>query len=319
MAYVTSFSRIEKAKKPVKAPSALYHKIDRLFRGKSMKVYRDLSSGLNKFKGKVDEKKVYSAWVSGDVDRVMQNVPWSDLRDDIGPALEISASSLIESGKLSLSGMLFGGNLGLRWDTTNPRVRDWIASRTAKNFTELSDDSAQNIQRAVAASMNTALTPRQVANRIKGSIGLLPRHADAVERYRQNLLGTMSRDRAEKLSDAYADKLLDYRAMMIGRTETRMATNAGQLSVWRAAADQGFIDRHTTGKRWIVDGNPCEDCAPMHGVMVPIDSFFVMLDGSTVDFPPMDVHPHCECGMEIVYDVAPDDFDDGNPEEEEEQ
>ena len=314
LAYVSSFKSqaVEKAKKPRAKwkASRTYKSLDALHRRMGSAVSIDLYNGITKFKKRIEPQKVYDAWVKGDWGPIMETIPWEHMKDDITPALEKGAGVLAESGKIVIQELPAPLQAHLRWDTKNPRVRDWIASRTAENFTRLTQDSATNIQRAVTASLNQSLTPRQVANRIKNSIGLLPRHAQAVNTYRMNLIAQGNPpSKAESLADKYADRLLDYRANMIGRTETRLATNQGQIAVWREASDQGLVDRHTTGKRWIVDGDPCEDCEVMDGVTVPLDGFFTMDDGTTIDFPPHDVHPHCFCGIEIVYELEPDDFD----------
>lgn len=302
--------RVYKAKRPPWAATRTFHAIDALHRKMGNAVSVDLTKGIQRFKLRIDKGKVYDAWRSGEWAEVVKAVPWEGMKQDIGPALDKAGSAAIGSGIISLKSLPAPAP-HLRWDTANPRIREWIAGRTADNFVNLSRDSALNIQNAVTASLDRALTPRQVAARVKNSIGLLPQHAAAVERYRGGLLsGGMPSGKAEGLADRYADRLLDYRANMIAMTETRAATNFGQLAVVRQASDEGLVDRHTTGKRWIVDGNPCPDCLEMSGSIVPIDSSWVMGDGSVVDFPPMGVHPNCYCGFEIVYDVAEGDFDE---------
>lgn len=302
----SAFTHIHKAPHPPRKAwksTRTRKRIDALSERMGSAVKLDLVKGFDRFKRRIDPQKVYEAYLSGNYHKVILSVPWEGFQEDFDPSFKRVGESYIESGQLSLEAMPIPKDVHLRWDTSNPRVRQHIASRKAFNFTNLSEDSAKNIRMWTTASLDRALTPRQVAEGIKSQIGLLPAHAAAVEKYRQGLLsGGMPGLRAEALSSEYADRLLDYRATMIGRTETRLATNQGQLSVWRQAADQGLIDRHTTRKRWITAGSdPCDVCEPMDGKTVSMDGFWTLNDGTTSDCPPEDVHPHCDCTFDIVY------------------
>jgi hypothetical protein len=270
----------------------------------------DLFKGVQQFKKRINPQAVYDAWIQGDYSKLMEVIPWEHFGHDLdrADAPRLKASS--EAWGITLESMPVPKDPFLRWDTKNPHVRELIAGRKAANFKDLTEDSAENIQGWVTRSMNQALSPRDVADGIKSSIGLLPQHAKAVERYRGTLTAQgQPKGKVDQLSSAYADRLLDYRAMTIGRTETRILVNQSQLSVWRQAGDTGLIDRHRTGKTWVVDGNPCELCLPMDGVTVALDGFWTLPDGTPVDCPPLDVHPNCECGMQIDYDYQPDDSD----------
>lgn len=280
-----------------------YHRLEALSHKMGNAVSVDLSKGIKTFKKRIDVNKVYDAWISRDYSQIERVIPWHKLDDDIDPAFQRVGAGLATSGLISLESLPANIDKKLRWDTTNPRIRHLIHSRKKENFTNLSRDSVQNINSWVHRSFDKALSPRNVADQIKDSIGLLPRHQVAVDNYRIGLVaGGTPPPAASQLASAYADRLLDSRAMMIARTETRIATNQGQLSVWQQAADEDLIDRDTARKVWIVDGNPCELCEPMDGVSVLLDESWTLSDGSVTDCPPLDVHPNCYCGMELDID-----------------
>ncbi len=275
--------------------------------GSAMSV--SLAHGMRNFKTRINPGKVWDAWISRDYSKIMEVIPWENFHADLEPGMAKSEAAAKGAWEAAFHELPNNKDPMLRWDTSNPRIRTFIASRKAHNFTNLTQSSATNIQGWVTRSMDRALSPRQVASGIRSQIGLLPAHAVAVDRYRANMAAA-GNPSADRLADAYADRLLDYRAMMIARTETRLATNQGQLTVWRQAADHGLVDRHTTGRRWITAGpDPCEDCEAMDGRTVPLDSPWIFEDGRAIDCPPEGTHPHCFCTFDIVYDLDPQDLD----------
>lgn len=161
-------------------------------------------------------------------------------------------------------------------------------------------DTQNIIQNAVARSFSNALTPRDVASSIRNSIGLFPGQQTALMNYRQGLKESgMKPDRVDAFSSKYEDRLLDYRAKMIARTETRQATNQGQLFIWQDAQNQDLI-APTAKKVWVVDGAPCEICEPMDGVAIGLAESWTLPNGDIADIP-TDAHPHCFCGMELEF------------------
>lgn len=284
-----------------------YHRLDALSRRMGASVGVDLVRGVQRFKRGIDPHRVYEAWLQADYGKITESIPWDQLASELDPPFNRVRGVMGQSWDLSRQALPVPATAELRFDTENPRIREYIAGRRAHNFTNLSEDSAANIQHWTTQSFQRALTPRQVADQVKDSIGLLPRHAVAVERYREGLTaGGMPGVRADAMAADYADRLLDYRAMMIGRTETRLATNRGQLAVWQQAADQEMFDRSTARKVWVVDGNPCEICEPMDGRAVPLDSSWLLVaDGNRPVDIPTESHPHCYCGMELEFNEEP--------------
>lgn len=309
------FKAAPKARKQWKA-TRTRERLDALSKTMGEAVGVNLARGLRKFKGKIPPEKIYQAWLKRDYHGLMLTVPWQEFSSELEPGWDGTKRAYGEAWDMTSVAVPVPKNEKLRFDTENPRLRAYIASRKAQNFTNLTHDSARNIQGWVTRSFDQALSPKQVAQGIRDQIGLLPAHSKAVAKYKLGLLEAgHSQPSADNLSSEYANRLLDYRAMMIGRTETRLATNQGQLSVWRQAADEGLIDRTTTGKTWITAGpDPCEECIAMDGSTVPLDSPWILKDGDNsgepVECPPLDVHPHCYCTFNIEYGLSPDDFDD---------
>ncbi len=296
---------IAKAKRKAWKRTRTYTRLTALSDNMARGVSLDLKNGLRKFKSRIDSEKIYQAWLSGNWSKTLEYVPWEQLPTDLAPAGEGLQRTLENSATFSKKALPPQVNENLRFDNRNPRIRDVMLHRTASLVVNIEQDTKNVIHAAVARSFDQALTPRRVADIIKPSIGLYPGQVKALMTYQYGLeTQGLPRDKVMSQVDAYHDRLLDYRAKMIARTETRIATNAGQQAVWDAAADQGLIDRGSTMKRWIVDGAPCPVCEPMEGVEVGLNEQWLITypDGSTdeVDIP-TESHPNCMCGMELVF------------------
>lgn len=264
----------------------------------------NLVTGVESFKRDVSEEDLATAWASRDYSKVRELVPWTKLEGHLAPAAESLGHTAVKGAAHQLETLPANANKRLRLDLTNPDIHHYVRKRTGALITTLERGVQDSVQNAVAKSFTNALTPRQVAAQIKGSIGLLPTHEIAVANYRAGLLQSGMRPEAvEKLARAYENRLLDYRARNIARTETRRAFQEGQLSVWHEGRRQNLFKGGS--KVWLVDGNPCEICEPMDGEAVGLeDSFEVEYpNGEVLEVQyPSESHPSCECSMNLEFD-----------------
>jgi SPP1 gp7 family putative phage head morphogenesis protein len=98
--------------------------------------------------------------------------------------------------------------------------------------------------------------------------------------------GLTNTELADLLSDSFG--FSDERADMIARTETAFAETAGTLEGYAAS---GVVE----GKEWSADGEACDECAALDGVVVALDEDFP--DGGGDGAP---LHPNCECSVAPV-------------------
>lgn len=301
---------IEKAAKPRRKVTRTYTRVENLSKQMARAVQVNLITGIKKFKKKVNPDKLFEAWKTGSYGHIMETIPWYDLPADIEKVHDPLKQSSFKSSLISLEALPPPVKKGLRYDINNPAIKNFLNKRTGNLVTDITNDTQKVIQQSVQRSFTQALRPDQVGRMIKGNIGLLPRHAIAVDNYRIQLeKNGMAPDQVDTLTGKYQDRLLNYRANMIARTETRFATNHGQLSIWREAANQDLIDRSTAKKVWVTDGAPCEICDPMDGIAIPIDSLWVLNNGDQVEIP-TESHPHCMCGMELDFGFGAVDTDE---------
>jgi hypothetical protein len=304
------------AGRPRRKVTSDYGRLTRLSNRMGHAIQVDLFSGIRTFKRRISADAIQKAWAAGDYHKVMGIIPWHELPGDLEKAAGKVRDTTLAAADVSIKRLPPNANKQLRFDATNPRLRSYLNERTGAMIKYVENDAKTVVQKYITRTFTEGLSPKQVAENLKGSIGLLPQHETALEKYKEGLrAGGMAQGKVEKLGDAYEEKLLNYRVDMIAKTEVRNATNYGQLAVWKESATQGLIDKDRALKEWVVDGDPCEICEPMEAVRVGLDETWTIEfpDGSTdeVDIP-SESHPHCMCGMEIVFN---DEDEDGGDDE----
>lgn len=267
--------------------------------GSAVKV--DIVNGINTFKKRVDPDVLYDAFIKGDFAAVNATIPWDKLDEDLEPAKARLFQSLKTIGGIGIDVIAKPERKLLRYDYENPRIKRILNTRSGEWITNIRQQSREAIREITRRHMVEHLSPRQIAIRIKQTgIGLYPRLANAHDNYVRGLVASgLPEKRVEALGQQYYNKLLDYRANGIARTETQFMINRGQLEVWKQGQDQGLLPPEAT-KVWVVDGNPCPECIEMDGEEVGLNEQWLTEDGP-VDVP-TEIHPSCQCIMTINID-----------------
>lgn len=305
MIVIIAKERVRKARTGRKV-TRTYSRVLALSKQMTKAVSLNLVKGIKTFRRALPADKLFDAWKTGHYSKVMQVIPWDELPSHLADMHKDLRKTYGEAARFSVNSLPAPKRRALRFDTENPNIRNWINTRTGELIVNIHSDAQRVVQQAVMRSFDQAMTPREVADQIRGSIGLLPRQEMALRNYSRGLQERgYPPENISKYSLEYADRLLTQRTMTIARTETRFAANRGQLSVWQDAGNQNLIDRQRSRKVWVVDGNPCEICEPMDGVAVPLDGFWTLNTGDVVEIP-TDAHPNCFCGMELDYGETPE-------------
>jgi hypothetical protein len=191
------------------------------------------------------------------------------------------------------------GELGFRFDMTNPRVYQWIERHAADLVVGIDTETKEAIRQIVARMFREGIPPRSAARLIREVVGLTVRQATALDTYRASLGDT---ERAEQLVEQYSTRLLTQRGELIARTESMTAANQAQHELWKQARDEGFLEEERTKRKWIVtpDSRLCALCSPIPGQgPVGLDEPFIGGDGSVVMNPPL--HPACRCTTALAF------------------
>lgn len=189
------------------------------------------------------------------------------------------------------------------FDVTDPRAVSWAAARSGELIVGISEQIRNEVRGLITSSFVNQIDPREIAREIPRQIGLPARWAQAVENsYQRNFtqfladgdVASVAQRRAEVLAEAYRERLIDSRSMMIARTEVMTAANEGRFISWLQAGDAGLIDLSTAYKEWIAEADACEECSLYDGELVPALDDFSSDDG----MPP--AHPNCRCTAVLV-------------------
>jgi hypothetical protein len=185
----------------------------------------------------------------------------------------------------------------------NPYVLQYAEHQAATLIQYLTESQRQMVHDILARGFQVALTPQEMAAEIARMVGLLPQHALAVLNFRLGLVEQgLSQARIERLADAYASRLRQYRANNIARTETMSALNAGEQQANEVLARAGVIDTIEYVKGWLIvsSDKTCMRCRLMNGQKVEIgESFVDPSTGARLKAPPL--HSSCRCITEIVH------------------
>jgi len=280
-------------------------------------VKADFIKGITTFKKRVSPSELMAAWKKGSYAHLMETIPWQDLPEDFDPFLQTLQKGVAGAADRTLE--LLPPN-ELRFDMNNPNIRNYVNEVTGRLVVGIQNDTMRVVQNQVQRSFTEALNVSDVADNIRDSIGLHPRYEQAVHNYESGLRADgVDPDKVDELTSSYRDRLLDSRARTVAKTETRQATNYGQLTVWQQAQSQGLVKQEAQ-KVWVTckecitkTPSPCDLCYPMDGEMVPVSGFWTLADGSICEVP-SDAHPNCNCGMTI--DLGVDEGGEATEEEE---
>jgi hypothetical protein len=237
--------------------------------------------------------------------------------------------------KISLIGKARKPKIGMTmtFDFLNPESLAFLQSYTFNLIREVNKETRLAVQDILIRAFQQGGHPKVIAREIREFIGLTRRQAQAVDNYRAMLESgnveqmrtalerslrdgrfdrsvlrsieqgaRLPQDRIDHMVERYRERALQNRAVMIARTETIRASNAGSQAVWDQAKKQGLLGDETR-KRWLVafDERTCEICkeiARLNKAGVPLNSSFQSSMGP-IEAPP--AHPNCRCSVGLDF------------------
>jgi len=227
---------------------------------------------------------------------------WQRLQELLMPLVQRVVEALaIGAGARAIEQFPESVRVQLQFDLTNPFAVEAIDGVVTDAVREIANASQEAVQLVLREGFRDGLTPQEMARRLRGSLGLTQRYAQAVDTYRQGLLDQgVSVSRAGELADAYARRLLSLRATTIARTESIRAANAGQQAAWETAVNQKLLDPQAR-RFWVVTDDDrlcpiCEAIPDLNPDGVALTQPFRSAVGE-LDYPP--AHVMCRCAITI--------------------
>lgn len=187
---------------------------------------------------------------------------------------------------------------GLSLTEVNPAASEWARRHATEMIDDLGTKARQALKELIEMANEQGIPPDKVARAIirDSMVGLLPKQAVAVRRYRRRLVQQgLDPETIGRRVTRYARAQLRMRAMTIARTELIGAVNGGQQALWQQAVKRGLLPADTL-RVWIatLDDLLCEHiCQPLDGTTAKINEPF---KGGVMQPP---AHPRCRCAVGI--------------------
>lgn len=227
----------------------------------------------------------------------------------------------------------------VRFDTGQAAVVDRQRQSEIKTVDALTQESRDVIRNVLVEGRQVGTNPRQLATRIRDSIGLTAQQEQWVTNYRRALeqqdysralgyelssgnadrsvraaaRGTVSLSPAkiDAMVEQYRANALQYRAETIARTEAQGAAEAGATDAIRQAVTRGEVKADELLVEWhagpgTLDARP--DHQAMDGVTVRFGEDFVLPDGTRMSGPHdprggPDQNANCRCTKSTRIDL----------------
>lgn len=175
----------------------------------------------------------------------------------------------------------------------NDIAADLIRQRAADLVVDLSRERQEVVRSVLAQAVKRGWSDTTIRHRLATVVGLDPRRAQAVERFRQARLDAgVPPSRAERLTQEYAKRQVIHRANLIADHEIRSALMLARRLVWQDMQARGdFSPWAVRVTRVHKDERLCPICRPQNGVRRS-------LNRDLIAGPPF--HPRCRCDEEVV-------------------
>lgn len=170
------------------------------------------------------------------------------------------------------------------------------AARMGTHFHESSRDA---LGQGFNTFVNRRMTERVAADRVLDGYGLTARGMAGYTSRSLDKANTVTPLKLKERVGDYIGTSVRRRSRLFATQEQHNISQQARQVAWMWMQDKGQI---TAGaeKVWITarDERTCDQCAPMHGVRVPVTERFTLPNGTQVYVPGM--HPNCRCTAELL-------------------
>jgi hypothetical protein len=210
-------------------------------------------------------------------------------------------SAQVMEAQIVASNVRFEGH----FDITNPEAINHLRNYRMNLIREVSDETRDAIRDVVHRAFERGGHPYEQAREIRELVGLTRRQARAVDNYRGALQEEgRSAEQVQRMTERYAQRVLNRRAENIARTETIRASSEGQEALFRQAQANGWIDRENTRRIWVITPDDrlcpvCEAIPDMNPEGVRVGEPFQTPNGPVMAPP---AHPQCRCAISLDFE-----------------
>lgn len=175
----------------------------------------------------------------------------------------------------------------------NEVAAELLRTQAADLIAGLSVTRKEVVRRVLAQGVRRGWSDTTVRRRVAQVVGLDPRRAAAVDKYRQGMLNEgVPAARAEKQAKAYAKRLTRERVALIADHEMRQALMSAQRLVWADMQANGDLSPYAVRViRVNKDERLCTICGPLNGRRASLKADWNL-------GPPF--HPRCRCDEEVI-------------------
>ena len=195
-----------------------------------------------------------------------------------------------------------------RFNVQDPEALQTIQRRIGDRIVAISDTTRESVRGIVQRAFESGTPLTQQMDEIAATVGLTPRQAESVARFREGLVeaGTKPSEQT-RLVQQRVDALKRQRAEAIARTESIDAASSGQQARWEQSARDGFLDVQVARRHWVITPGDrlCPVCAAIPGMNpegVRLREPFQLPVGVVFLSP---AHVQCRCAVSLT---TGDDF-----------
>lgn len=234
--------------------------LDRLARQVELRVYRQLVAALRSIRNGVPLSAIERALLSANRDAVLEVIGAEELANALHGVS--SATDRVREEAFGSAGETINRQvdptrivLTLRaYAGANPHVLQAVQDATLRRIQHVTQQSIEAIRGVLVRSLTAGTPPYDTARLVKATIGLNPRQALAVERYRARLVADgREATQVERMVARYGDRQLNQRARVIATTEClpgdTVVDGAVVLAAFRRPYEGNLVEIRTAGGR----------------------------------------------------------------------
>ena len=307
------------------------------------KISRAIQNAISGVKDAATLTRIAQSIVAGRVDEALGAIDVALRRGALDPIVTEITSAFTAGGTFAASRMVnevfpvgrTPAGVTFQFNVLNPKTAEQVYNYSYSLISEISSSIRETVRHVMTDGVISGRNPLDIARDLRDSIGLTERQTMAVENYRRLLengssealsrglrdrrfdgtieAGDLTPEQIERMVERYRERYVKYRSETIARTEAIRSVNAGNLEMWRQAAEEGRVDPAAVRRFWIYtsdgeardshveipelnpDGVGLEEPfnSPLGPIMYPGDPG--ALPGNTIN---------CRCSLVIRYEPS---------------